>query len=58
MIFPLLVYTFIAFAPNAPNMAEASAITIFRILSHIVFFIINLYNFNNSNTISLPLSFG
>ncbi|EDO53537.1 hypothetical protein BACUNI_02815 [Bacteroides uniformis ATCC 8492] len=35
--------TFIALAPNAPKMAEATAITTFRILSQILFFM--LYTF-------------
>ena len=40
---PRFLYTFIAFALSAPMIAEATAITTFRILSQIDFFI--LFNF-------------
>ena len=35
----LRLYSVIAFAPNAPAIAEATAITIFRIISHTDFLI-------------------
>ena len=37
------IYTFIALAPKAPNMAEATAITTFKILSQTFFFIVLIF---------------
>ncbi len=39
-IYKCYYYTFIAFAPKAPSIAEATAITTFKILSQTVFFIV------------------
>ena len=39
----LRFYSVIAFAPNAPVIAEATAITTFRIISHTDFFIAIIY---------------
>ncbi len=37
------IYTFIALAPKAPNMAEATAITTFKILSQTFYFIVLIF---------------
>ena len=43
-----LRYIFIALAPKAPNTADATAITIFKILSQAVFFMLITLCFNES----------
>ncbi|EFA21426.1 hypothetical protein HMPREF0969_00621 [Bacteroides sp. D20] len=43
ILYKSTIYTFIALAPKAPNMAEATAITTFKILSQTFFFIVLIF---------------
>ena len=48
ILYKSTIYTFIALAPKAPNMAEATAITTFKILSQTFFF----HSFNLSKLVN------